>query len=122
MVNSWNANTLSDQPQAILKKYFTPLLAAALRADSKCAADNHDICALEYSPIWGVPDAGVGVLGLKLDVGAKPGSVLVHYQAASTGRLVELRYQLVKLPVGWRIADIIYPGGVSLRSDLGIAE
>lgn len=122
MAKPWSTSPLLDQPQTILQKYFTPQLAAALRADSKCAADNHDVCALEYSPIWGAPDGGVGALGLELNVGAQPSNVLVRYKVASTGRPIELRYELVKLPVGWRIADIFYPRRASLRSDLGIAN
>lgn len=120
MANPRGTNTLLDQTQTVLQDYFTPQLAAALRADSKCAAANRDICALEYSPIWSAPDAGVGAIDLKLDAGSQPGIVLVHYKVASTGHIVELKYHLVRLPAGWRIADVFYPGGVSLRSDLRV--
>jgi hypothetical protein len=114
------AISLVDQPRDVLALYFTPRLAAALYGDSVCATESHDICALDFSPIWGSQDPDVS--DLEVTAGSNRDSVLVRYHGANGGQSVVLTYRLVQLKSGWRIADISYSQGQSLRSLLGVKE
>lgn len=120
MVPPAGYTTLGDQPPRTLGRYFTPAVAKALHADSRCASRNHDICALELSPIWDVQVPGAHDLEVAAEAGV--GVVTVRYRIPGTGQAVSLRYQLVRLRSGWRIRDISYSSGESLRSRLGLPE
>jgi hypothetical protein len=111
--------SLADQPQQVLRRYFTPRLASAIRSDSQCAAQNHDICALDFSPIWDSQDPGAYDLTVSSLADSR---VLVQFKTPQGDKASRLEYRLVRLQSGWRISDIVYPEGGSLRSLLGVAQ
>ena len=105
---------LAQQPKAILLRYFTPQLSAALAADAECAARTQEICALDFLPLWASQDPAA--TNLQVTPGAQSGQVKVRYIYPPTGAVVVLRYRLLQTKAGWRVSDIVYPSGESLAS------
>jgi hypothetical protein len=95
--------SLIDQPLGSLLRYFDSNLAALIVHDRECAKKTHEICRLDFLPIWDSQDpegATVKVLqGTTLDIV----SVRVIYGGNQSR---ELTYRMKQTQQGWRIADI----------------
>lgn len=102
-----------DQPLAVLERYLTPELAAAVRADRACAARTHEICRLDFDPLWDAQDPAA--TGLRITQGAVPTRVDVSFDAPG-GRHVVVHLRLRRTASGWRIADFIGGDGRGLQS------
>ena len=102
---------LTDQPKAVLQRYFTPQLAGALVADAACASRRREICALDFLPLWASQDPAAQDLTV---VQAGPGLVQVKFATPSSTIATTLQLRVVHTRSGWRVADIIYPSGPSL--------
>ena len=111
-----SAPGLAEQPKTVLLKYFTPKLASALAADSACAARHHEVCALDFAPLWASQDPGAP--NLSISGGRDPGHVHVEFAYPATGQVLKLTFLLVLTKAGWRVADIVYPSGPSLAKQL----
>ena len=113
---SSNAPGLAQQPKAVLLRYFTRELTTALVADDTCTTARHEICALDFVPIWASQDPAAS--DLEVSPGAAPGRVTVRYTFPPTGAVVSLDYRMVRTKAGWRVSDIFYltlpPRNVSL--------
>lgn len=107
---------LIEQPRDVLLRYFTPGLADLLLRDQQCTISTHEICRLDFLPLWGSQDpAGATVL-------VKPGTsvnsvvAVLHYPSTQ----MELTFYVTQTKAGWRIQDIAYDGGrFSLKETLG---
>jgi len=95
---------LIDQPEPVLRRYFTPKLAKLLVDDVRCAEAARAICRLDFSPIWASQDSGAHDVTVSSTAG---GVVDVGMSYAGEGERTRLRYSLVKTTSGWRIADIV---------------
>jgi len=111
---------LAQQSRPILLRYFTPQLATTLAADDACSKKRHEVCALDFSPLWASQDPAAE--DLQISKGTTPAQVLVRYTYPATGKTISLQYQLVHTKVGWRVADILYPSGDSLSKLLSTAK
>jgi hypothetical protein len=120
VVASSNAPSLAQQPKAVLLGYFTPELATALAADDACAKQRHEICALDFAPLWASQDPAAQEL--QISPGATPSHVTVRYTYPSTGEVISLDYTLLRTKSGWRVSDILYPSGDSLARLLSAAS
>src|SRR5262245_51869826 len=96
---------LMDQPRAVLSKYFDDRLTGLWLADRECSERSHEICNLDFSPIWASQDPP----GTTVHVRATkdPNIVEVEVQHASSSEKAILRYMLVKTSAGVRIHDIM---------------
>jgi hypothetical protein len=112
VVASPNGPGLAQQPRGVLLNYFTPELANALVADNACTTRRHEICALDFMPLWASQDPAAE--DLRVAQTTSPGQVTVRYSSPSTGAVISLNYRVVQTKAGWRIAHIVYPSGDSL--------
>jgi hypothetical protein len=111
---TWNGHELLDQPRAVLARYFDDALVRLWLADRACASRTHEICKIDFMPIWDSQDPS----GTFVNIAPTRDSTLVqvelrhpYYKEARA-----LNYRLVKTAAGWRIHDIVRPGKWSLVS------
>lgn len=101
-----------DQPKSVLAKYFDDNLVKLWLADRRCAARTHEICNLDFSPIWDSQDPS----GSFVNISQTPDSAVVQVELRhpyyKEARLLD--YRLVKTAAGWRIHDISRRGEWSL--------
>lgn len=95
---------LLEQPKAELQKYFDTKLTDLIVLDDKCKNETHEVCRLDFQPIWAGQDPGA--TELKIKAGKTPDLVRVTYKFPGDGSAVALTYQLVSTEQGWRISDI----------------
>jgi hypothetical protein len=112
----WVGHDLLDQPRSVLEGYFDHNLATLILKDRQCATQTHEICRLDFSPIWASQDPGASET--KIIAGATPDIVSVKFRYPGDGSKIEMSYRLIKTNVGWRIADIRYSSGSTLLSIL----
>lgn len=96
---------LLDQPRAVLARYFTPELTSLVRQDRECAARTKDICKLDFMPIWASQDPSGATVRIAGESTLGEVAVEVRYPNGEKRKLI---YRLRMMPIGWRIADIIY--------------
>ena len=115
-----SAKQFSDQSGVVLRQFLTPELAKLLQQDRKCAARTHEICRMNFMPLWASQDPGA--TELKIVNGSHVGEVVVSFIYPSTQEKVSLRYVMVNHGKGWRVSDILYAEGVSLKKILSGRE
>lgn len=103
----------AQSPRATLIKYVDTSLARLLVADQTCLARGQGICNLDFAPLWGSQDPSVS----EFEIGATgdPTIIRVKYTIPGGDQVVTIDLQLVRTPAGWRVRDIFYEGGNSLR-------
>jgi hypothetical protein len=102
---------LAQQPKSVLLRYFTPQLASALAADAACASQHHEVCALDFLPLWGSQDPVAQDLSF---VQTSNDQVQVRFISPPSRQAVVLEFKTVPTKIGWRVADISYSSGPSL--------
>lgn len=112
----WHGHDLLNQPRRVLERYFDPNLAALIRRDRQCVAKTHEVCNLNFSPIWASQDPGA--TELKVVAGVTPETVIVRFRYPGNGEKVELVYRMARTKAGWRVADIRYSPDSTLLSML----
>lgn len=107
------ATGFAQSPKAALTKYVDTSLARLLVADQACLARGEGICNLDFAPLWGSQDPAVS----EFEIGATrdPAIIRVKYTIPGGDQEVTIDLQLVRTPAGWRVRDIFYEGGNSLR-------
>lgn len=105
-----------EQPDTALRRYLSPELAALLRRDRDCAARTQEVCRLDFDPLWDSQDPAA--TALRIVAGDTPEIVRVSYAYPGSNERVELRYSVVLVGGQWRIDDIHYANGSSLRKIL----
>ena len=113
----WPGHSLLEQPRQVLARYFDENLAALILKDRSCVAKTHEICRLDFSPMWASQDPGASEL--KVSPTKDPGVVAVKFRYPGNGSIIELSYRMSKTRIGWRVHDILYSSGSSLLSVLG---
>ena len=107
---------LIDQPIEVLQRYFTDDLTALILADRACAMRTHEICNLDWSPIWDSQDPAAKDLAIKS--GSDSASVDVTFVFPPTQERMHLVYTLTQTPHGWRVRYIVSSRAGSLRATL----
>jgi hypothetical protein len=105
---------LIDQPRAVLRRYFDDGLTNLILEDRACAERTHEICRLDFSPIWDSQDPAAS--GLKVSPTKDPNVVRVTFRYPGSNELMELSYRMTKTKDGWRVHDIAYHSHASLLS------
>jgi len=108
-----NAKGVDIDGKGALSRYFEPSLVALIEADEKAAAKRGDVPELDGDPFidaqdWDITDLKIAT---QLDATDKA-TATVSFRNFNEPHSVTVK--LVKLSVGWRIADIVWPEG-SLR-------
>ena len=114
------SRAFADQRRSVLERYFSPNLVSLLLEDRQCVLRTHEICKLDFSPLWASQDPGA--TELRVVQGALRGWVLVRFRYPSNGETIKLNYRLVKTRAGPRIADIRYDSGTTLVSILSVGK
>jgi len=106
---------LWGQSLQVWGKYFSKQIVHLYAVTLRCA-DKHGICTTEVSPIWYSQDPG------SVTVSVKPGPVesiviaTIEYPKDAVGSgTAKLEYRLVRDGDRWKIADIAYPDGTTLK-------
>jgi hypothetical protein len=103
----------AQSPRATLIRYVDTTLARLLVADQACLARGQGVCNLDFSPLWGSQDPFVSEL--EIAATGEPTIVRVRYTIPGGDQQVTIDLQLARTTAGWRIRDIFYEGGNSLR-------
>lgn len=93
-----------DSAAAVQVKYLTPKLMALIRKDRKCTTTTHEICKLDWLPLWDSQDP----IGATVKVKATSDTNKVNAEVRYQEEVKTLTYTLRHLDVGWRIDDISY--------------
>ncbi|MBV8618266.1 MAG: DUF3828 domain-containing protein [Curvibacter sp.] len=106
---------LLDQRDAVWMRYFSSQLVQLLRRDRQCVIRTHEICRLDFDPIWASQDPSA--FRLKITSGDRPATVNVSFYPEN-GPRVDLKYLLVRRGAKWVIDDIQYGDRFRLRKIL----
>jgi len=98
-----------------LSKYFDKELTALFMKDAECQKREQGVCNLEFDPIYEAQDFEK-TTNLRIAAVAGQADLFnVTFTNLGTRTLV---YKLTKTPDGWRISDIKYAEGPSLKEIL----
>jgi hypothetical protein len=96
-----------------LAKYFDLQLTNLFIKDFECQKKEQGVCNLNFDPIYDAQDFDKQTIGLKVtSLAAQPNAFQVTFTNLGTRTLI---YKLKKTSAGWRISDIKYPEGPSLK-------
>jgi hypothetical protein len=99
-----------------LSKYFDKELTALFIKDDECVKREHGVCNLDFDPIYDAQDFEKKTTDLQIaPVVGQPDLFSVTFTNLGTRTLV---YKLTNTTSGWRISDIKYPEGPSLKEIL----
>jgi hypothetical protein len=110
----WKNSSLIEQPRKKLLLYFTNELTSLIVKDRQCVKETHEVCKLDFDPIFASQDPGA--MDLTISPADKSNTVRVQFRYPGNGQKISLSYQVEKTGRGWRIGDIIYPDAGSLRN------
>lgn len=99
-----------------LAKYFAKELTALFIKDDECVKREQGVCNLDFDPIYDAQDFEKETTNIQIAaVESQPDLFNVTFTNLGTRTLV---YRLTNTPNGWRISDIKYPKGPSLKEIL----
>jgi hypothetical protein len=99
-----------------LSKYFDKELTALFIKDDECVKREQGVCNLDFDPIYDAQDFDKETTNLQIAaVEGQLDSFNVTFTNLGTRTLV---YKLTNTPSGWRISDIKYSEGLSLKEIL----
>ena len=99
-----------------LSTYFDKELTALFIKDDECKKREQGVCNLDFDPIYDAQDFDEKTTNLHVAaVAGQPGLFNVTFNNLGTRTLV---YRVTNTPSGWRISDIKYPEGPSLKEIL----
>jgi hypothetical protein len=99
-----------------VSRYFDSALTNLFIKDAECQERKQEICNLNFDPIYDAQDFEDRTTGLKISpVKDEPGKFSVTFTNIGTRTLI---YTLSKTREGWRISEIKYSKGGSLKAIL----
>ncbi|PYJ53144.1 MAG: hypothetical protein DME82_14735, partial [Verrucomicrobia bacterium] len=96
-------------------KYFDKELTALFLKDAECQKREQGVCNLDFDPIYDAQDFEKTTNLQITAVAGQPDLFKVTFTNLGTRTLV---YKLTNTPSGWRISDIKYAEGPSLKETL----
>jgi len=93
-----------DQTKEVLLRYITPELYELIHRDRLCAMSTHEICRLDFAPLWASQDPAGSTVNF--ETGPRGNTVIAHVRAGAHS--TKITYSLVQTKGGWRIDDIVY--------------
>jgi hypothetical protein len=120
VIDDVGSPTLASAPPAVLRQHLTEELTRLMLRDRDCGQRTHEICRLDFMPLWDSQDP-VGT-HVKLRWDDRDGRVMAELRRGNRSART-VAYSLVKLKVGWRIDDIDFgPERPRLRQLLSASE
>ncbi len=107
---------LLRQPREVLARYFDENLVSLLMKDRACVETTHEICNLDYLPMWAGQDPGA--YELKVMETNDPHRISVNFIYPVSARKAVLSYRVSKTSAGWRVSDILQGDENSLLTSL----
>jgi len=105
------ANWFGDK--RTLSKYFDKELTDLFLKDAECEKQQEGVCNLDFDPIYDAQDFDEKPINLQIiAVAGQPDSFKVTFTNLGPRTLI---YRLTNTPSGWRISDIKYAEGLSLK-------
>jgi hypothetical protein len=92
-----------EQKRAVLEQYLTESLALLLLKDRACTARTHEICQLDFSPLWNSQDPEGAIFKVAAPGAGNAVLVTLTYP---TDRPQVVTYELKQVAAGWRIDNI----------------
>ena len=113
-----NGKAISFDDEKTLSGYFTQELTTLFLRNEECIKRTHEVCNLDMDPIYDAQDYDNSPLNLEVKkISSKNAPLRFQVTFTNLGRRT-LVYELKETKSGWRISDIIYPSGHSLREML----
>ena len=110
-----SSRAISFDNKEVLLKYFDDELTRLFIKDDECKKRAGGICSLDFDPIYDAQDFEENTTILKIKRLKIPSSFEVTFNNLGVRKLI---YKLTKTNDGWRISDIKYPEGHSLKEIL----
>ena len=104
---------LIEQPKPILQRYFDDALTALILRDRQCVAKTQEVCNLDFAPLWNSQDPAA--TQLKIREGSAANTVVVSYRSPDGNETMTMVYLARKTSRGWRVSDIEYSSGNTLK-------
>lgn len=114
----WKKKTIIFQNKEGLARYFDEPLSELILKENECVKKTRELCNLDFDPIMGAQDFEATKPDLKIiKVQSKVDglSYKVTFTNISKQTLI---YQLCNTNYGWKICDIVYPDGNTLKNIL----
>ena len=112
----WGKQASWFDDKRTLSKYFDKELTSLFMKDDECKKREQGICNLDFDPIYDAQDFDEKTTDLQIAaVVGQPDLFNVTLNNLGTRTLV---YRLTNTASGWRIGDIKYPEGPSLKEIL----
>jgi Protein of unknown function (DUF3828) len=109
--------SLYYQSRVVLLKYFEPSLADLLVLDANCARKEGE-CNLDFDPIFDTQDPYV--VSIEVTQTSKSHEIIASFnRGLPKDKQYAITYQLKQVKDGWRIANIVYKNGRTLKQALG---
>jgi hypothetical protein len=99
-----------------LATYFDSELTTLFLKDDECAKREQGVCNLDFDPIYDAQDFDKETANLQ--IAAVTGQTDLFNVTFTNLGIRTLVYRLTNTPTGWRISDIKYPEGPSLKEIL----
>ena len=97
------------QPFWQVDRFFTPDLARAIEADMREAKRRGEVPKLDGDPFVDAQDWDIAKLAISVKTEGPTATGLVSFE--NQGKPTEIKLDLVRTGMGWRIADIKWPSG-----------
>jgi len=97
------------QPFWLVDRFFAPDLARAIEADMREAKRRGEVPKLDGDPFVDAQDWDIAKLAISVKTEGPTATGLVSFE--NQGKPTEIKLDLVRTGMGWRIADIKWPSG-----------
>jgi hypothetical protein len=97
------------QPFWQVDRFFVPDLARAIEADMREAKRRGEVPRLDGDPFVDAQDWDIAKLAITVEAEGPKATGLVSFE--NQGKPTEIKLDLVRTGMGWRIADIKWPSG-----------
>ncbi|MBI5189204.1 MAG: DUF3828 domain-containing protein [Nitrospirae bacterium] len=104
----------------ILTKYLSPELVDLFMKDDECTKKYHGVCNLNFDPFYDAQDYDDKPLNLKIKEVKSNRSMCEYRVSFFNITNIALVYRVVTTTSGWKIDDIVYPNGSTLKQTLSI--
>lgn len=114
----WKKKTIILQDKDSLARYFDEQLSELILKENECVKTTRELCNLDFDPIMDAQDFEATKPDLKIiKVQSKVDSLSYKVTFTNISKRT-LIYQLCDANNGWKICDIVYPDGNTLKSIL----
>ena len=115
---NYNGSEINFGDKEILLQYFDNDLTNLFLNDLECQIRYGGICNIDFDPIYDAQNGDGGLLDLEIKPITNNSHKFFTVSFTNFNQRISLKYQLIQTENGWKVSDIIYPSGVSLKAIL----